>query len=276
MVINETMTPDQIQSNWDELMDVVNNKFTGERKDNLLKLYNHFEQRMMFAPASGVTYYHSAFPGGYVCHVLNITRFALKLKDMYDDIGMHTSEYSEEDVIFCTLHHDLGKIGNMEYDYYIPNESEWHRINQGKLYAYNDKIHHMTVTDRSIWLLNQFNIKMSELEYLSLRLADGMYEDANKGYLMGYGEGKNLKSNLPYLIHEADMLATRWEKEQYMFGDNPGIPYDDILSGEVVSHKQSKPKKVSKSYAKPKQLNIKDDELNQRSKDLFNELFGDK
>jgi hypothetical protein len=276
MVINETMTPDQIQSNWDELMDVVNNKFTGERKDNLLKLYNHFEQRMMFAPASGVTYYHSAFPGGYVCHVLNITRFALKLKDMYDDIGMHTSEYSEEDVIFCTLHHDLGKIGNMEYDYYIPNESEWHRINQGKLYDYNDKIHHMTVTDRSIWLLNQFNIKMSELEYLSLRLADGMYEDANKGYLMGYGEGKNLKSNLPYLIHEADMLATRWEKEQYMFGDNPGIPYDDILSGEVVSHKQSKPKKVSKSYAKPKQLNIKDDELNQRSKDLFNELFGDK
>ena len=174
------LTPEQIQENWDKLIDIVETTFEGERKDKLLKMYDYFKDRAMFAPASGVVYYHNAWPGGYVDHILNITECSKKIYHMWKDMGAHTDEYTEESVVFCALHHDLGKLGDLTEDYYVPNESEWHRINQGKMYEYNEKLHYMTVTDRAVWLLNQFNVKMTEVEYLALRLTDGMYEKANK------------------------------------------------------------------------------------------------
>lgn len=268
------LTPDQLQENWNNLIQIIDDTFadTDERHAKLREMYNYFEDRMMFTPASGIVYYHNAFPGGYVLHVLNIIKFALKLYDMYKDIGMHTLEYNKENVIFCAMHHDLGKVGDLHNDYYVPNNSEWHRINQGKMYTYNDKIHHMTVTDRSIWLLNYFNVHMSEVEYLALRLTDGMYEEANKGYLMGFGEAKNLKTNLPYLLHAADMMATRWEKEQYMFGDDPEIPYKDILNLEVDKVVSTPKKNLKRDFTQIKKENV---DYSQQSRDLFNELFGE-
>ena len=270
------MSAEQLQVKWDEVIQLITDTFDGERRDNILKMYEYFKDRMMFAPASGVVYYHNAFPGGYLCHILNVTRFALEIFELYKKLGMHTSEYDKEAVIFCTLHHDLGKVGNLDFDYYKPNESEWHRINQGKMYDYDDRLHYMTVTDRSVWLLSQFDIKMSEIEYLALRLTDGMYEEANKGYYMGYGEGKNLKTNLPYLLHNADMLATRWEKEQYMFSKDSGIKYDEVLKPELKVEREEKEQEsvdnIKKAISEDKTPEI----LSDKSKDLFNELFGDK
>jgi hypothetical protein len=134
----------------------------------------------------------------------------------------------------------------------------------------------MTVTDRAVWLLNQFNVKMSEVEYLALRLTDGMYEEANKQYYMGYGEGKNLKTNLPYLLHNADSLATRWEKEQYMFSKDSDIKYAEILQPALKVEREEQEKEsvdnIKKAISEDKTPEI----LSEKSKDLFNELFGDK
>ena len=269
------LTPEQLQDKWNEVIELINNTFEGERKDNLLKMYDYFKDRMLFAPASGVVYYHNAFPGGYVLHILNVTKFALKTYELYKELGLHTDEYSEEEIIFCALHHDLGKVGNMDFDYYIPNESEWHRKNQGKMYEYDNRVHYMTVTDRAVWLLNQFNVKMSEIEYLALRLTDGMYEEANKGYLMGYGEAKNLKTNLPYLLHQADMLATRWEKEQYMFSKDSEINYDEVLNPELRSVREKEEAKKVERIKQAVEKKETPDVLSKKSKDLFNELFGE-
>ena len=76
------LTAEQIQENWDKLIGVVETTFEGERKENLLKLYDYFKDRAMFTPAAGVVYYHNAFPGGYVLHVLNVNRFAMKIYDL--------------------------------------------------------------------------------------------------------------------------------------------------------------------------------------------------
>ena len=179
----------QIEQNWNSLIQLIEDNFSGERKENLLKMYNHLKDRMMFAPASSKEHFHNAFPGGYVEHVLNITRAVKSVYQTWKDHGAHIN-FTEEEMMFATIHHDLGKVGDVDREYYIPNESEWHRINQGKMYDYDKRLHYMTVTDRSVWLLSQFDIKMSEVEYLALRLTDGMYEKANKDYYMGYGESK--------------------------------------------------------------------------------------
>ena len=270
------LTAEQLQDNWDRMIAYIEGFEDKERKENLLKMYEQLQERTMFAPASGVVYYHNAFPGGYVMHVLNVTRFALRLYELYQELGLHTDEYNEENIIFCAVHHDLGKIGNLDYDYYIPNESEWHRINQGKMYDYEANLHYMTVTDRSVWLLNQFNVKMNEVEYLALRLTDGMYEEANKQYYMGYGEGKNLKTNLPYLLHNADMLATRWEKEQYMFSKDSDIKYAEILHPALKGEREEQEKESVNNIKKAISEDKTPDILSDKSKDLFNELFGDK
>ena len=50
------LTPEQIQENWDKLISIVEDTFEGERKENLLQMYEYFKERAMFAPASGVIY----------------------------------------------------------------------------------------------------------------------------------------------------------------------------------------------------------------------------
>ena len=220
---------EQIENNWNSLIKLIEDSFDGERKDNLLKMYNHLKDRMMFAPASSKEHFHNAFPGGYVDHVLNITRAVKSVYQTWKDHGAHIN-FTEEEMIFATLHHDLGKVGDDTTDYYIPNESEWHRKNQGKIYTPNPKLQYMNVSDRSLWLLQKFDIKLNQTEYIGLKLADGMYEEGNKQYYMSFTPDFELQTNLPHIIHQADMLASKTERDNWKYGNkkvvNTKVPKD--------------------------------------------------
>ena len=209
---------EQIETNWNTLIKLIEDSFEGERKENLLKMYKHLKDRMMFAPASSKEHFHNAFPGGYVDHVLNITRAVKSVYQTWIDHGAHIN-FTEEEMIFATLHHDLGKVGDDEMDYYIPNESEWHRKNQGKIYTPNPKLQFMNISDRSLWLLQKFDVKLNQTEYIGLKLADGMYEEGNKQYYMSYTPDFELQTNLPHIIHQADMLASKTERDNWKYGD---------------------------------------------------------
>ena len=120
----------------------------------------------------------------------------------------------------------------------------------------------MTVTDRAIFLLNHFGVKYSEWEYIGLRLTDGLYEEANKNYYIGYQPSRSLKSNIAYVLHQADSMATHIEYDEWKLGEKK----KDI---QVKEH-------AKVAVSKPKEDNKIDDELQKRSFDLFDELFGDK
>ena len=230
----------QIEQNWNSLIQIIEDNFSGERKENLLKMYNHLKDRMMFAPASSKEHFHNAFPGGYVEHVLNITRAVKSIYQTWKDHGAHIN-FTEEEMIFATLHHDLGKVGDDEMDYYIPNESEWHRKNQGKIYTPNPKLQYMNVSDRSLWLLQKFDIKLNQTEYIGLKLADGLYEEGNKQYFISFTPDFELQTNLPHIIHQADMLASKTERDNWKYGDkkvvNTKIPKDKQEQKQVENLK---------------------------------------
>ena len=217
----------QLKENWDNLINLVSETFSGERKEKLLKMYNYFEDRMMFSPASGTAHFHNCFIGGYVEHILHITNIAKKLFSMYRELDAHI-DYTEEEVIFAALHHDLGKVGDLNNDYYVPNDSKWHIENQGKYYKRGKDLNFMTVTDRAIYLLNHFGVSMTENEYLALRLTDGMYEEANKTYLMQYLDENKVKSNISILLHQADMLASRIEYENWKYQDDKNLKPESV------------------------------------------------
>jgi hypothetical protein len=98
---------------------------------------------------------------------------------------------------------------------------------------------------------------MSEWEYIGLKLTDGLYEDANKSYLMSYNPDWSLKSNIAYILHQADMMATHIESDEWQRAD------------EEVGNKF---KKAVVTEEKPQPS----EKLSEKSADLFDELFGDK
>jgi hypothetical protein len=253
------LTEKQIIENWDKLMKLIEDTFDGERKEKLLEMYKYFEDRMSIAPASGKAHYHNAMVGGYVEHVLHVVDCALKIKKLWEEDGA-TINFTDEELIFAGMHHDLGKVGDLEEDYYIPQDSEWHRKNQGSIFKHNPKLQYMSVTDRSFFILQHFQIPMSEWEYIGLRLTDGMYEDANKTYYMNYNPDWSLKSNIAYILHQADMMATHIEGDEWN-------RLDEEANVKVATN-MKKAVETSK--------NDDSDRLKSKSQDLFEELFGEK
>ena len=244
------LTPEQIQENWNKLIELVKDTFEeeSERREKLLKMYHYFEERMCLAPASGKEHFHNAYAGGYVEHVLHVTDLAQQIYSLWEKNGATVDNFTVEEVIFAALHHDLGKVGNLAEDNYIHNDSDWHRKNQGMIYKHNPRIEYMTITDRAIWILQHFGIKMTENEYIGLRLTDGLYEEANKTYYMNWSKDNQLKSNIAYILHQADLMATKIEYDEWQRG------YDEV--------------KVEKKE------NVKENtEKSKRAHDLFKELF---
>jgi hypothetical protein len=267
------LTPEQIKDNWDKLIQLIKDTFPEDYPDNrrekLLKMYHYFEDRMCMAPASGKEHFHNAHVGGYVEHVLHVIDCAVQLKEVWVNNNAKIN-FTDEELIFAAMHHDLGKVGDMDKDYYVPQDSEWHRKNRGEIFTHNGELQYMTVTDRAIFLLGQFQIPMSENEYIGLRLTDGLYEEANKSYYISWNPGWALKSNIAYILHQADSMATH-------------IEYDMWKHGVEESEKKHQEKyqnllgnlKTDDSESKEKPAEAKEVNLNKKSKDLFNELFGD-
>ena len=208
-----SLTSQQIVDNWTELLSVIEKTFDGERKEKLTELYLHFEDRFPITPASGKTYYHGAYPGGLVEHTLNVINYSLQLYDLWISNG-NTPNFTKEELIFSAMNHDLGKVGDMDDPYFVEHNQKW-RKERGEIFIHNDDIRWMDVADRSLWLLQHFGVKYNQTEMLAIMLHDGLYDDANKSYLIVWTEGKQLRDNLPILLHQADMMATLLEKDVY-------------------------------------------------------------
>ena len=66
----------------------------------------------------------------------------------------------------------------------------------------------MKVPDRGLWLLQHYGVKVTDKEYIGIKLTDGLYDEANKSYLMSYNPDFGLRSNMYYILHQADMMST--------------------------------------------------------------------
>ena len=88
------LNAEQIQSNWDKHIKIVNHYITGERKQKVLDMLNAMSDIYVMAPASGKTWYHNAFAGGYVDHVNRVVQYTVKQSKMYEEMG-GTIDYTD-------------------------------------------------------------------------------------------------------------------------------------------------------------------------------------
>ena len=254
----------QLQDNWNKLIQVIKDTFEdgSERRENLLRMYHDLEDRMIMAPASGKEEYHYCHVGGYVEHVLHVIDTALKVAKTYESIGGHR-DWTDEELIFSAMHHDLGKVGDLNDEYYVPQDNDWRRKTLGEVYTQNSNIDNMRVPDRALFLLQHFGVKCNMKETLSIKLADGLYDESSEFYLKVFDAKKAVKSRLPHIIHFADHMATLAEADEWKRGD-------EDEKEEVESRIEN-----IKSVTVEKQKH-EDPILENKHKDLFDELFGDK
>jgi hypothetical protein len=207
---------EKIKSNWERYREIVNTSFP-TRKDALNRMYDELEDRMVFMPASSMEHFHNAFAGGYVDHILRVMECAEALHFTWSSQGADMSGYTKEELLFAAMHHDLGKAGfpGEGNEVYQVETSDWHRKNQGKLYKTNANIPFAMVPDLSIWLLQEYGVKVSWNEYQAIKIHDGMYDDANKPYFVARSAQAKLKTNLPVILHHADHMASQIEYETW-------------------------------------------------------------
>jgi hypothetical protein len=208
------LTAEQIQENWSRLLKVIDHYFEGDRKSVLLAMYQSLEDKIVLAPASGKAHFHNAFAGGYVEHVLRVIECSIKTMKFWESMGADI-DFTEEELVFGALNHDLGKIGDGEGIGYLSETSDWHRKNQGSMFKPNPELDFMLIQDRSLFLLQKYGVSMSQKEYLAIRLHDGIYDDANKAYFFSYSPDAKFKTNIVYILHQADFMASKIEYDRW-------------------------------------------------------------
>lgn len=229
---------EKIQSNYNKHLQIVEAYITSPRKQQVLDMIQSFSDNYVLAPASTKSWYHNAFPGGYVDHVNRVVRIALKQKQLYTELSGTPSDYTEEELVFAALFHDLGKLGTPDNPGYLQQTDKWRQDKLSEMYTPNKELQFMPVQDRSLFTLQSFGIKITNKEYLGIRAHDGLYDEANKPYYIGFQESSKLKTNLVHILHIADFLASKIEYE--LWKNSGGSSTPKVTKTKTTSGKQVK------------------------------------
>ena len=243
------LTAEQIQSNWNELMSVIENNISSPRKEKLIEFYQQYEDRIILMPAAHKKEYHNAFPGGYVEHVLRVIRCAKKQSRLWDSEGADMSTFTDEELIFSALNHDLGKMGDEENESYIPQTDNWRREKLGEDYMFNTKVSFASVPDRGLFMLQSHGIPYTFNEMIAIQTHDGLYDEANKKYLMSYMPEQKPRTSLPFILHQADLMAARIEFEREWLPKLKGSVEEPKKKFTLESNKKYPSKTASQTKA---------------------------
>ena len=207
------LTAEKIQSNWGEFMGNIDTYISSPRKEKLKSFYEKFEDRISLMPAAHKKEYHSAFPGGYVDHVNRVVKAALSMSDVWESFGCDMTTFTTEELVFSAINHDLGKMGSEDEESYIPQTDKWRRDKLGEDYMFNKKVAFASVPDRGLFMLQLHDIKYTFNEMIAIQTHDGLYDPANEKYLKAYMPEQKPRTSLPFILHQADMMAARIEFE---------------------------------------------------------------
>ncbi len=208
------LTAEQIQENWNVFIGNIEKYISSPRKEKLLEFYEKYQERISLMPAAHKKEYHNAFPGGYVEHVNRVVRCSLKQAELWKEEGADMDTFTVEELVFSAINHDLGKMGDEENESYIPQTDKWRRDKLGEDYMFNKKVPFASVPDRGLFLLQSHNVQYSFNEMLAIQTHDGLYDSANEKYLKSYMPEQKPRTSLPFILHQADMMAARIEFER--------------------------------------------------------------
>tara|TARA_B100000212_G_scaffold137929_1_gene103910 strand:- start:1959 stop:2693 length:735 start_codon:yes stop_codon:yes gene_type:complete len=231
-----SLSAEKIQKNYEKHLKIIDT-YIGDRKDAIKSMLNHMEETYVMAPASGKSWYHSAFAGGYVDHINRVVEYAVKQSRLYKEMG-GTIDYTDEELVFAALFHDLGKLGDGDKPNYIPQTDKWRQDKLSEMYTNNPDLDFMLIPDRSLFILQKFGIQVSQKEFLAIRLHDGVFDKANEAYFFSYQESSRQKTSIVSVLHSADFLASKVEYD--IWKRNGGSSKPKVVKSQSSTGKQVK------------------------------------
>ena len=226
---------EDILKNFEKHKKIVDTYIT-DRKDSVLAMLDSLGENYVMAPASGRSWYHNAFAGGYVDHVNRVVEYAVKQSRLYQEMG-GTVDYTDEELVFAALFHDLGKIGDGTKANYLPQTDKWRQDKLSEMYTFNPDLDFMLIPDRSLFILQNFGIKVSQKEFLAIRLHDGVFDKANEAYFFSNVESSRQKTSIISVLHSADFLASKVEYDMWKANggtSKPQRPKTTTSTGRAV------------------------------------------
>lgn len=237
-----TLTAEQLQENWDKLFSRIDAYIAEPRCTQLKKLFTDNEDYLVTAPASSKKEFHGCWPGGLISHFLGVVDNSIVLYNIWKQQGANMETFTLEELIFSAIVHDIGKK-----DLYIPNTDAWRRDKLGEQYMFNTTVPFASVPDRGLFILQQEGIKYSFNEMVSIQIHDGLYDEANKKYLVGFLPEQKPRTCMPFILHQADIMAARIEFE---------MEHSELLSYNLIQQEKKEAFKleVKKTPIKQKVL----------------------
>ena len=150
---------------------------TGERSESILRMADSLGERIIMCPAFDKSEHLTCRPGGLMEYSLATFKNLRALTSTFDE------DISLESIIIVSLFHNIGKIGDPDGEpYFIEQDSQWHREKLGQLYKYNPDIAKMTHPHRSLFILQRYNIALTDREWVAILTSGGQGYDENKFY----------------------------------------------------------------------------------------------
>lgn len=182
---------------WDDLYYYIED--LGDPK--VTTLLTKLKDYLLYCPAS--TKYHGSYFGGLLDHIVSVVSKLGDLVRTYHNEDSESPTYKS--LLKCALLHDLGKLGvvNSKYDYpahyYLVNSSG----DQTKEpFISNKKLVSMPHELRSLYIIHNAGISLTEAEYQAIFYHAGMY-------MPGFRELVQNPSKTQYLMHAADNLSAQ-------------------------------------------------------------------
>ena len=123
------------------------------------------------APSSAREEYHNCYAGGLAEHSLEVAKYAKLLA-----AALCPGKYTDAHLTFMALVHDLGKAGDGKEEYFSFKDSDWHQ-KQGIKYEINEACSAMSISDRTLYLLQEHGIVLSPEELIAIRLVEANPEE---------------------------------------------------------------------------------------------------
>jgi hypothetical protein len=164
---------DQVRSNWETYEKLA----IKSGKQGLTDLFKVLGERLCMCPASTHAKQYGAYVGGTVEHVLRVTSNMRKLVEAYK------MNIDVKSILAVGLLHDLGKVGDLENDFYVEQESDWHREKLGQFYKYNENLSKMSITHQTLFLLQHFGVILARDEWIAIQLSGGSHFEENRFYV---------------------------------------------------------------------------------------------
>jgi len=164
---------EKLQSNWEMF-----EKLCGRLSDaNLNNLVSELGERACMCPSSPKLEQYGAYQGGMVEHVLKVTSTMRTLNTALE------YDLPTASILKVGLLHDFGKVGNLDTRYFVEQDSSWHREKLGQMFKYNEDLNKMSVSHRTLWLLQHFGVELTSDEWLAIQLAQGSHFEENRFYV---------------------------------------------------------------------------------------------